>query len=39
AVRTLGFINRTSMYFKNMTTITSLYITLVRPHLEYGSVL
>ena len=35
ANRMLGFINR-NFYFKNKDTILPLYISLVRPHLEYA---
>ena len=38
AYRTLGFILRWGRFFKNITTLKLLYCTLVRPKLEYCSI-
>ena len=35
ANRMLGFINR-SVHFRNQEVILKLYLSLVRPHLDYG---
>lgn len=39
ALKLLGFINRTSQKFRLLSPLKSLFCSLVRPILEYGSVL
>ena len=39
SMRLLGFIKRNSSEFHDPTTLKSLYVSLVRPHLEYCSVI
>lgn len=38
AIRLLGFIKRSATHFKNIETVKHLFNTLIRPKLEYGSV-
>ena len=39
ALRTLGFISRFARHFRNIDAIKLLYFALVRPHVEYASVI
>ena len=38
-MRLLGFIKRNSSEFRDISTLNPLYVSLVRPHLEYCSII
>lgn len=39
AMRTVGFISRFARHFRNIDTLKLLYVALVRPHVEYASII
>ena len=39
AMRTVGFISRFARHFRNVETLRLLYVALVRPHVEYASII
>ena len=39
AMRTVGFISKFARHFRNIDTLKLLYVALVRPHVEYASII